>query len=541
MKRLRGAVLAIELDEQRFEAVEGVVSRGSVQVRQRISGQRPEGVDPSDTSAYGTWLRTALAEAGVHRVRAIIALPRDAVVLKSIHFPGMRAQEAGPSGSAGDLAGMVRLQMARQLTMTLEGTSIDFVPIRDEEGTDSSAAGANVLAGALPGDRLSWIRSVCRSARLRISQIDLLSAGSAALLADVSQRRGGAVLGVWLGHAAVEFVVVLDGRLVFSRAAEIESGMDAEALASRVTVEAKRTWMSYRLGRDTGEIDSLVVLGQDDLARAVGARCGEALEMSWEVLGLTERVESAAVLDQADRARAAPLIGLLVQAGAGARGLDFAHPRRGPDPGAVIRQRSLAAALILLLVVGPAWVHLSGRLSALESRRSSARDEAAGVQKEYIAFLRDQARLEHLRRWTGTRADWLAHLRYINSLAPEPGQILLDQVRASLTASVEFEPRSSSGRRYYDGGRWRTGQQVAISISGGARDRHVSSDLRGRLVESGVYDVLSRGADVEDRFDLELVSSESAPNAAGNAGAEDSAADEDRDEPDTGATPGGEP
>src|SRR5262249_10216465 len=94
--------------------------------------------------------------------------------------------------------------------------------------------GTTVLSGALQGDRLDWRRAVARGAGIRLGRVALKSAGAAALLAELSQRRGGAVLGIALGCGSTEFVIVEDGQLVFARATDlVRPDRSGEAAAVR--------------------------------------------------------------------------------------------------------------------------------------------------------------------------------------------------------------------------------------------------------------------------------------------------------------------
>src|SRR5690606_25848000 len=97
---------------------------------------------------------------------------------------------------AAELPGMVRLQMLRQLTVSPDTASIDFAEI-PSAGSGHGAnlaqpSGLTVLSGALQGDRLEWRRAVAAGAGIKLGRVALKSAGAAALLAALSQRRGGA-------------------------------------------------------------------------------------------------------------------------------------------------------------------------------------------------------------------------------------------------------------------------------------------------------------------------------------------------------------
>src|SRR2546421_341402 len=70
-----------------------------------------------------------------------------------------------------------------------------------------------VLAGAMPADRVRWWREIASGAGLNLRRIGLRCAGGAALLAELSQRRAGPIMGVSVGAGSTEFVIVEDGQM----------------------------------------------------------------------------------------------------------------------------------------------------------------------------------------------------------------------------------------------------------------------------------------------------------------------------------------
>ena len=122
----------------------------------------------------------------------MIAAPRGEVVLKRLRLP--KTTGAGDA----ELAGMVRLQMARQLTMAIEGTAIDYVTIESgargvagEAPTTApgSAGTLDVLAAALPADRMQWYVAMAEAAGCSIERVGLRASGAAATASAGSRTR----------------------------------------------------------------------------------------------------------------------------------------------------------------------------------------------------------------------------------------------------------------------------------------------------------------------------------------------------------------
>lgn len=503
----RKSVIAIDVDRERLGVAEAMVGDRSVTVKSWLSLVRPESVNFEDAGSVGRWLRGELDRAEVRATRAILAMPRGDVVLKRLSLAGAAA--AKPA----ELGGMVRLQMSRQLTMPPEDAAIDHTaPMREAAGAGADAAvqAMSVMAGAMPGERVRWCREVCESAGLKLDRIGLRCYGAAGLLADLSQRRPGALLGVCAGASSVEFVVVEEGQLEFARAIDApraQADPETPGYAERVGVEAKRTWMSYRSTRGGGDAEHVVVLGADEAARHLAQQCGAQLERPWELATPPGQVETLASVPPADIPSMHALVGLLLEDVGERRTLDFANPRRAPDPGAARRRNLLLATLGVILVAGGSGVVGKRSLDGYAAQLDQARTREAELRSKLDDLLAQHARLSHVEQWQRARIDWLGYLGVINEQLPEPGQALLDGLDGRLDAEVQYTPKST---RYPDG-TWAVRQSATFSIDGRAAGRSVAADLRGRLLDLPFDSVESKGPDVPDRFQYQLTTSTQVP------------------------------
>ncbi|MCC6659277.1 MAG: pilus assembly protein PilM [Phycisphaerales bacterium] len=493
-----GSVVVILLDQDRLLAA-GVTLNGGVRVQGWVSAQVPPDLEARDGRAVGAWVRGELARAKIGGSRAVFAAPRGDVVLKRLRLP--------PGVRGDDLPDMVRLQMARQLTVPTEGAAIDYVPMAAGEGA------SDVLAAAMPKDRLAFLHDVASAARLKMERVGLRASGVAALLAEASSKRNGPVLGVAPGAASVEFVVMDAGRLVFARSADLGlkelAGDDAAALPERIAVEAKRTWMSYRGGPESSPVDAVLVPGEGVLATEIARRCGEALEIGWELAGLPSRVALPTDMPETERLKVAPLAGLVGEEMLAEATLNFAGPRRAPDRAAARRQVALLAAFGAIVVVGTGIVLAKGRLRSLEGEAGAAHTKRLALAEEYGAFIKQEARLRHLEQWEKSGVDWVAHAAWLSDLMPDPRNARLDSLSGQLSRGNEvvFTPRDGQ----YAGGTWGVRHEAAITISGPTGQRETANDLRSRLVGSRVYRVDSKGADTPKRFSFELTTDQPVP------------------------------
>jgi len=525
--------LALELDRDRIVALQASVLRDRVVVENCLSGRRPDRVDPADAVSVGAWIAEFLEGAGLTPGRSgvTLAVHRGDVVLKRLSLPragGGTANRLGPrQRSRGDLASMVRLQMSRQVPVSMEGTAIDYVELLSGEASsgldkpevsDDTVPGVqHVLAGAVPGARMEWIGGVSDAAKIKVGRIGLRSSGAAALLSETCRAIGGPVMGVAPGWSSTEFLVVDQAGLVFARAVDLslpEHG-DIDDFVQRAAVEAKRTWMAYRATPESSDVLAVSVVADGALSEAIGSACADRLEMAFEPAHLPGVVEFAPGLSERQRSVAMPLAGLLGESILTDLTFDFKHPRQPPDLSAARRQRVLAAALGVVLVFGSAgvlgWVDLANARDELGELTSDRED----LDLEYAKLLVEEARIEHMELWVAQGTDWIGHLRWLSDAMPDPGQARLSGFSGVFDSDVAYEPTRRRGS--LAGGSWDAQGMTRLTISGPVQTRGVADALRDRLVASNVYRVTTNGPDVADSFGFSLTTSAPSPIAVEDA------------------------
>lgn len=491
-------ITVLDLDADRLTALHAEVTAGKVTLRSWLTASTPPSAAPDKPESLGPWIDQQLDAAGFGRGQLLLSMGRSDVVLKKLTFP------AGATGLASeDLTGMVRLQMARQLTMAVDSAAIDYVPLGDPQrpGPDGQIA---VMAGAMPGERLEWCNALAKSVGLRLSRVSLRASGAAALVREFSQRHERPVIALALGYRNCEFVIVEDGHMVFARASDLSrpaEESELEGYAERVAVELRRTWTSHRMAMPSEQSPVVAVLADGNLARVVGERCAAAVEGTWETIHWPTSIDTLEGVASADRAAITPLVGLLHELAFDLPALDFAHPRRAVDRRAATRQKSLLAALAGIVILGGGWALATLQIGGLKAQLNKLRQQESGLRADLDGFLVEHARVSHMEAWTSVHVDWLSHLETINRQLPDPRQSLLDEVTGAMqAATVKFEPKGA-----YPKGTWTTEPLAKFVVGGKVANRDVAADLRGRLIESNLYTVESQGADVADRYSLELV------------------------------------
>jgi hypothetical protein len=348
---------------------------------------------------------------------------------------------------------------------------------------------------------------------LKIARIGLRASGAAAILGEASRARSGPVLGVVPGVGTTEFVIVSDGRLVFGRAVEAglpEAPDELDGYAEKIVVEARRTWMSYRVGKDSGEVEAIAVVAEGRIAEVVGKRCGEALEMPVERFKMPAAIELPAGLSESDRSLLAPLAGLLAEGVIAQPSLDFANPRRAPDLAARRRQRLLLGVFGVIVIGGGFYVAASYDLSRLAGRVEAAKDRRAALEQKYTDLQLMEARLKNVQAWTQPRIDWLAHARWLSAQLPDPREAQIDELSGDMNAGVSF---LTAPDHSYAKGRFSPYQEARLELKGHVGQRDIANAIRGKLMASDAYRVDSPGPDVPDLFDYVLVTEATDPAA----------------------------
>ncbi len=503
------ADVAVHIEGGRLSAVLARRRGVGIEVEKWLIAEVPAAVDVADGAAVGAWIWAQLDGAGMGEAArkggVVFAASRGEVMLKRLTFP--------PGVTAHEMPGMVRLQMGRHMTGPRDdagATGVDYVPV-EAVGGGGGAGAMLVLAAALPPERMEWRRAVARAAGLSIGRVGLSVEGSAAIvraMGDGSRGRGaaGSVLGIVPAAGATEIVVVeggMGGGLAFARSIEVvrprSEEESSEGAIAALVVEAKRTWMSYRVGTDSADVEAVVVAGTDAFASRLAAEVGGALEIPAACVDWPAAITGPEALTASEKSALSPLVGLLTQRPD--EGLNLIEPRKAAPAGEARRRAVLIGALGLVLVVGGAYTwakrDLGGRRDELAEVRSKQRE----VDVKHGEFVRARARLDHLKAYLGAKPDWTAHLNRVNQQLPEPPAAVIEDLRVAQVTDVRFELPKDGGKSYFRG-KWDVRPVVTIGVAGRVRQRDVADDLRMRLLDD--YSVEPRGADVADRFDYLL-------------------------------------
>ncbi|MDX2198505.1 MAG: pilus assembly protein PilM [Phycisphaerae bacterium] len=440
MIRLSQKVLCLDWDRRSLRIVLAQLSRGRARLLQAHSVRIPAEVSTDEPEAFGKFIAECLAKHHCHARQVLVDVPRDRAVIKGLSL--------APTPDS-ELADAVRLQAMKELPFPLEEAEIDFTVLQRD---DAGRAVAVLLAGVLR-KTLARVVQVCTSAGLKPARVGLRPYANLTSLRNLTDERAARTLFVDVGANWTEIDIVADGRLVFSRAVNIESpdpnnptpvtedsrilsASELDVPAQRrahfvndILIEITRSIQAHRATDPTATIDSIMVAGGTSHEQALRDAVAERLNLPCTLFD--PRAALALRAKESERLRGfSAALGLAWGLGrSGQLAIDFLNPKR-PIPRQAIRLArlrllGLAAAAVVLAVTTYYVVQYqrgARELAVLKQQLNNAREE---VRK----LVEVQNMLATVQDWA-TAPVWPEELLRISDAAVEPGkQMLVQQLR----------------------------------------------------------------------------------------------------------------
>lgn len=379
------------------------------------------GGESSGAAGIGAKIAAALAERGIARGDALVALARGKVELRRLQLPPVPDDE---------LPDLVRFQALRQFPGLGDDWPLDFVKLDGEpRGEDQQLT---VLAATASPDAMAEVRRVCDACQLPASRLELRPLASVALAAR-SGRSSGCRLLVELLAEEAELTVMVDRDAVVLRTVRIPEHDPAAAIVA----EIRRTLAAAKGQLGGREIDAVTLLGSDSETAALRTTLAAELGKPVDVLDPFSCVDvsgSVAASLPAQRARFAAVLGMLcIQAAEQSPAVDFLHPRRRPvPPNRRFRYAVIAAgvaAILLLGVVGFWW-----RLSNYDKQIRLRGSESADLNKPVEMAKKLEAEVAEIDEFVLGDVNWLDELVELSREFPPPDEAIVQQATFSSLA-----------------------------------------------------------------------------------------------------------
>jgi Tfp pilus assembly PilM family ATPase len=411
-------LVALEWDAKEIRVVIGRRRPGGALVDQALAVPLPERPEGSTAEPdVGAILARALAEQGVARSDALVAVGRANIELRFLSTPPVPEEE---------LPEVVRFQAVRQFTTLGDDWPLDFVPL-----APNADGGMNVLAAAISPDLLEQIRKACSAAGITVGRLVLRPFAAASLLKD-HFNDGRCRMIVDLLRDDADLTVLIGSQVIFPRTVRLPVTSEADVLGRTLLAEGRRTMIAAQNQLGGRRVEEVVIFGDGQHHTALKQLLEKELTIEVRLIDPFEKVEWAdpRVGKPEYPGTFAPLLGMLLDEAAGAAPVvDFLHPRKRPPPPDQKRRfiyAGVAAAAVVLLALGV----MQWRLWSLDSQirtLQAARFKADKAAKDSAKPIKDAASLD---AFAGADVTWLDEMARLAEKLPPPEAAQLSELTA---------------------------------------------------------------------------------------------------------------
>ncbi|MGW8257091.1 MAG: hypothetical protein ACWGMZ_06375 [Thermoguttaceae bacterium] len=417
---------------------------------------RQQGEEKSDPN-IGGWLAEALAERGLRRLDALVAIGRTNIELRQLLLPPAPDDE---------LPELVRFQAMQEFNEFDENWLLDFVPL-----AGSPTEPRTVLAAAIAPELVAHIQKTCRSAGLKPRRLVLRACAAASLLArSQTARQGELRLLVDLLSDEADLTAIIDDRVVFLRTTRLGGEASEEQM---LIGQLRRTIAAVQNQLNGQKVDSIVLCGQGEqhaeLAQAIEKELAIATEMFDPFRGLDISSElRRSPLEHSGRF--APLLGLLLsELEHIPHAVDFLHPRRRQKPPAKWKRYilpAIAAAALALIFCVYQW----NQRTAIQREIQSLNTQSLAWDKTLNKAEKVLKNVDEIKKWTAADLCWLDELDALSKKIPAADEAMI--------AHLSMIINSQGGQMELEG--YAKSDATLASIEGKLRDsrRHLEEKSR---------------------------------------------------------------
>jgi Tfp pilus assembly PilM family ATPase len=448
-------LLALDWDDNTLKAVEATLQKGALRVSRVISAAIPDTVKIGEPDSFGPFVRQVLADKKFTTRQALLAIPRDKVILINHRLP------AAP---VGDLSSMVKLQASRELPFSADEAVMDFAGATAHDAPEF----IDVTIAAIQRDVMAQYRQFAHAAGLHLVRVGLRpNSNLVAVTRGVQPFADDRILFVDVSPNATEINIFRWGRLTFSRSVSINVNVDAavpvdDAAGRPILLEVLRTVEAYRAS-DPTKIDQVVIAGDTGLERWLAETLRTRINAPTSLYDPTWTI--AIEKDRAAQMTGfAAVLGLLAgQLAPPIARFDFHTPKRPANVAAIRRkQGTLIGAAAVVLIAG-VWLFTSLCLSSLQTQKADLAAANAVLKKQADAADAVGKRIATAQKWIKQDMIWLDKIRDIVDQMPDNRMSYTTKVTAKAASSEVPDARElQMGLRMAD---WQVPKTLQDSLS----------------------------------------------------------------------------
>ncbi len=472
-----GKIVALDWNSETLRVVHAVLTKRGVKIDRILSAAIPSDVRIDDPARMGAHVRRVLDAEGIGATHAVVDIPRDQAILKTLSLPTTRSEE---------LPGMVEIQIGRELPFPADEAVIDFVAASEAGG---EAGSSDVLVAVVRREVLSHYEAVAEHAGLKVERVGLRPhANGVAVRALLRHSMPEHVLFIDVGPSLTEIDVLKNGSLMFSRAASVVipdkasptidrgglrfTGVEDEfaggdggtgvpvgpsraSIISSLIVEVTRSVEAYRTS-DAGAAIDFAVIGGDT---GVEDSLSEALQ---DKLGFTTQLYNPASTfgwepdEGAAAAGFASALGLVLShADAESLHFDFRHPKRTESQAKRRLRKAPLAAAIGGLFITAAGISVAQATKEQRKELAQVESEIAALEEDHKDRLKFLEVMAQLREFDKRQLVWVDVMYDVFALMPSNEEWLitnleLNQKENRVTLKTKAKNRDTAlevGRR----------------------------------------------------------------------------------------------
>jgi len=455
-------ILAIDWDARTLRVVHALTGKRGVKIDRILSAAIPSDVAPNSPEAMGLHIKRVLEQESISTRVAMVGIPRDQTTLKTLSLPAIKPEE---------LAGIVEIQIAKELLFPLSHAVIDFTIGTAHEGGKTR----EVLVSAVRHEVIEQYKATFAAAGLKLERIGLRPHASKVALCKLLEfSMPERVMFIDVRPEYPEIDVIKQSSLTFSRAPSLHLPEDfaesttispvrdegsSEALSSltlsegvpspfglgagrvspmdrtinALVMEVTKSIEAYRAGDPGASMDQVVIGGdtgvEEKLSEVIQKRLGIATELYNPAAAFGwEPDEGAGAVGFA------PTLGLVLdEVDESALHFDFLHPKKMVSTTqARLKKAPLVAAVIVLFcaatVLG-AWQYTKNDRKTLAAIEAQI-DELEGAQSKNKKFLR---LMEELREFDQEQHIWIDEWYDVFALLPSNQELVVNSLDMSQT------------------------------------------------------------------------------------------------------------
>lgn len=463
--RLNSNLLGIDGDRNHIRILEFVrdrggpgTAKGSVKVLRTVSEKIDTGLDPEDGEKLGLFLRDALQKNNITATGVVFAIGRERAFWHPLAIP------ASPEGQ---VANLVRFQLAQELPFAIEESVVDYViTSRNEEGKVTG-----VLAAAVRTESLDYLKKMSRAAGLSIRRVGLRPYANAMAVQSAGLVDGKMTLFVDLSLQGLEIDILCpkDG-LVYSRNVGLEeTPMDAtplkEGYLEKAILQLKRTLQAhaYLAGASEQRPVQAIIAGNTGWEQEFSEIVSMQVSLPAKVFELPGRAGDGsgfvAAYGMACGQYQPPL-----------REFNFLAPKQAVDPQAVRARYIRLGVIALAAMVILAFIYTNRQVAKRKQEFNQLAAQNRKLVEEKNNFKKFTVQANEIQAWMDRKMNWLDQLQRLTEFLPSTEKFYLSNL--FLAESVK------------------SGALADISIDGQAKSRPVIDEIAKVLAEKGRYEVI---------------------------------------------------